>query len=105
MTTQTFKDSKYKLLRSNNWLIQTNQENELDKPKVAENIMLVDDLLRTSIKKVLKAISAQEKEDATLAFQTAVPIVDKMAGKRIIHKNKAARIKSRLARKIKLISA
>ena len=61
-------------------------------------------LLRTSIKKVLKAISAQEKEDATLAFQTAVPIVDKMAGKRIIHKNKAARIKSRLARKIKLIS-
>lgn len=62
-------------------------------------------LLRTSIKKVLKAISAQEKEDATLAFQTAVPIVDKMAGKRIIHKNKAARIKSRLARKIKLISA
>ena len=60
---------------------------------------------RTSIKKVLKAISAQEKEDATLAFQTAVPIVDKMAGKRIIHKNKAARIKSRLARKIKLISA
>ena len=62
-------------------------------------------LLRTSIKKVLKAISAQEKEDATLAFQTAVPIVDKMAGKRIIHKNKAARIKSRLARKIKLITA
>ena len=62
-------------------------------------------LLRTSIKKVLKAISAQEKEDATLAFQTAVPIIDKMAGKRIIHKNKAARIKSRLARKIKLISA
>ena len=62
-------------------------------------------MLRTSIKKVLKAISAQEKEDATLAFQTAVPIVDKMAGKRIIHKNKAARIKSRLARKIKLITA
>lgn len=62
-------------------------------------------MLRTSIKKVLKAISAQEKEDATLAFQTAVPIVDKMASKRIIHKNKAARIKSRLARKIKLISA
>ncbi len=62
-------------------------------------------LLRTSIKKVLKAISAQEKEDATSAFRTAVPIVDKMAGKRIIHKNKAARIKSRLAKKIKLISA
>ena len=61
-------------------------------------------LLRTSIKKVLKAISAQEKEDATLAFQATVPIVDKMAGRRIIHKNKAARIKSRLARKIKLIS-
>ena len=62
-------------------------------------------LLRTSIKKVLKAISAGEKEDATSALQTTMPIVDKMAGKRIIHKNKAARIKSRLVKKIKLISA
>ncbi|MDC3160188.1 30S ribosomal protein S20 [Pseudomonadota bacterium] len=62
-------------------------------------------LLRTSIKNVLKAISSGEKEDATSALQTAMPIVDKMAGKRIIHKNKAARIKSRLVRKIKLISA
>ncbi len=62
-------------------------------------------LLRTSIKKVLKAISAGKKEDATIALQTAMPIVDKMAGKRIIHKNKAARIKSRLAKKIKLIPA
>ena len=42
-------------------------------------------LLRTSIKKVLKAISAGEKEDATSALQTAMPIVDKMAGKKIIH--------------------
>ena len=62
-------------------------------------------LLRTSIKKVLKAISAGKKEDATIALQSAMPIVDKMAGKRIIHKNKAARIKSRLAKKIKLIPA
>ena len=62
-------------------------------------------LLRTSIKKVLKAISAGKKEDATAAFQTAMPIVDKMAGKRLIHKNKAARIKSRLAKRIKVISA
>ncbi len=62
-------------------------------------------LLRTNIKKVLKAISAGKKEDAASAFQTAMPIVDKMAGKRLIHKNKAARIKSRLAKKIKVISA
>ena len=62
-------------------------------------------LLRTNIKKVLKAISEGKKEDAASAFQTAMPIVDKMAGKRLIHKNKAARIKSRLAKKIKVISA
>ena len=62
-------------------------------------------LLRTNIKKVLKAISAGKMEDAASAFQTAMPIVDKMAGKRLIHKNKAARIKSRLAKKIKVISA
>ena len=61
-------------------------------------------LLRTSIKRVLKAISSGEKEDASKAYRAAVPIVDKMAGKKIIHKNKAARIKSRLAKKIKLLS-
>lgn len=62
-------------------------------------------LLRTRIKKVLKAISSGEKESAFKAFELAVPIVDKMAGKKIIHRNKAARIKSRLVKKIKLLSA
>ena len=62
-------------------------------------------LLRTSIKKVLKAISAGKEEDAAKALKIAEPIVDKMAGKKIIHRNKAARIKSRLVRKIKLTSA
>lgn len=57
--------------------------------------------LRTHIKKVLKAIEAGGKEAAAAAFKTAQPIIDRMAGKGIIHKNKAARHKKRLSAHIK----
>ena len=52
--------------------------------------------LRTSIKKVVKAIDAGDKEAATAAYAEAVPVIDSMTGKGLIHKNKAARHKSRL---------
>lgn len=52
--------------------------------------------LRTAIKKVLYAVEAGEKEAAQAAYQAAVPTIDSMAGKGRIHKNKAARHKSRL---------
>lgn len=52
--------------------------------------------MRTSIKTVLKAISRGDKEAAQSAFKAAVPVIDRMADKGIIHKNKAARNKSRL---------
>ena len=53
-------------------------------------------LLRTYIKKVLRAIESQDKPGAESAYTTAVPIIDSMANKGIIHKNKAARHKRRL---------
>ncbi|NQZ53854.1 MAG: 30S ribosomal protein S20 [Piscirickettsiaceae bacterium] len=52
--------------------------------------------MRTSIKKLQAAIDAGDKEQATAAYQAAVPQLDKMARKGIIHKNAAARSKSRL---------
>ncbi|HAQ50120.1 MAG TPA: 30S ribosomal protein S20 [Gammaproteobacteria bacterium] len=52
--------------------------------------------MRTSIKTLKKAIDAGDKAQATTAFQAAVPVLDKMARKGLIHKNTAARSKSRL---------
>ena len=57
--------------------------------------------LRTYIKKVRQAIEAGDKTVAQAAFKEAVPVIDKMAGKDIIHKNTAARYKSRLSAHIK----
>jgi small subunit ribosomal protein S20 len=58
-------------------------------------------MLRTYIKKVVKAIEAGKQQEAQVAYQTAVPIIDRMASKRLIHKNKAARHKSRLYGRIR----
>jgi small subunit ribosomal protein S20 len=52
--------------------------------------------LRTYIKKVVKAVGRGDLEQAEIAYKEAVPIIDRMAGKGIIHANKAARHKSRL---------
>ena len=57
-------------------------------------------LLRTRIKQVIKAIEAGDKAGAQAAYARAVPIIDRMAGKDIIHKHKAARHKSRLNARI-----
>ena len=50
--------------------------------------------LRTHIKKVRTALEAKNLEEAKAAFLAAVPIIDRMAQKNIIHKNTAARHKS-----------
>jgi small subunit ribosomal protein S20 len=53
-------------------------------------------MLRTHIKKVTNAIEANDKEAAQNAYKAAAPVIDSMVSKGIIHKNKAARHKSRL---------
>lgn len=58
-------------------------------------------LFRTRIKQVLKAIESGDKSAAESAYASAVPVIDRMAGQNLIHKNKAARHKSRLAARIK----
>ena len=62
-------------------------------------------MVRTYIKKVVNAIAAGDKAVAQAAYTTAVPIIDRIADKGIIHKNKAARHKSRLNAQIKALAA
>lgn len=56
--------------------------------------------LRTAIKKVRVGLEGRDREAAEKAFAQAVPVVDKAASKGLIHKNAAARYKSRLARQL-----
>lgn len=60
--------------------------------------------LRTAIKKVLKAVEAGDKAAAMVTYQENVSVIDRIADKKIIHKNKAARHKSRLTAAIKALS-
>lgn len=60
-------------------------------------------MTRTYIKKVISAIESGDKEAANTAYAAAVPVIDRMADKGIIHKNKAARHKSRLNSQIKAL--
>ena len=60
-------------------------------------------MMRTYIKKVVAAIEAGDKDKAQDAFKVAESILDRSAKNGLIHKNKAARHKSRLTAQIKAI--
>ena len=61
-------------------------------------------MTRTCIKKIIAAIDAGNKDEAQAAYTAAVPILDRMAAKGLIHKNKASRHKSRLNAQIKALA-
>ena len=61
--------------------------------------------LRTAVKKVLKALDANDAAGAEAAFATAQPILDRFSSRGLIHKNKAARHKARLNARIKALKA
>ena len=58
---------------------------------------------RTYLKKVINVIGEGDKEAATAAYKAAVPVLDRMVSKGLLHKNKAARHKSRLNAVIKAL--
>ena len=60
---------------------------------------------RTVIKNVQKAVAGGDKAKATELYKSAQSVIDSVADKGISHKNKAARHKSRLAAKLKGMSA
>jgi len=62
-------------------------------------------MLRTAVKKVVKALDANDAAGAETALASAQPLLDRMAARGLIHKNKAARHKSRLTARIKALKA
>lgn len=60
-------------------------------------------MMRTYMKKVVAAIEAGDKEQANAAYTVAAKVLDRTASKGLIHKNKAARHKSRLVAQIKAL--
>lgn len=60
--------------------------------------------VRSAIKKAVTAVKSGDKDQAVAALKAATPVIDAMARKGIIHRNKAARHKSRLARQAKALA-
>ena len=60
--------------------------------------------VRSAVRKVVETVRAGNKAEAAAALKAAAPVIDSMARKGIIHRNKAARHKSRLAAQVKALS-
>lgn len=57
--------------------------------------------MRSAIRSVTTAIASGNKETAQQSYSQAVPVIDTLVNKQIVHRNKAARHKSRLAASIR----
>jgi len=60
--------------------------------------------MRTAIRKVTDAVAKGNKDEAQSHYKAAVPMIDTLVNKRIIHRNQADRHKSRLAARVKALS-
>ena len=60
--------------------------------------------MRTEVRKVVAAIDKGDKAAAITAYQNAVPVIDRMVNKGLVHRNKAARHKSRLNNRIRALA-
>ena len=60
--------------------------------------------LRTAVKKVRKAIAAGDKTAATAQLKASQAVIDRIADKKVVHKNTASRTKSRLAQAIRALA-
>lgn len=60
--------------------------------------------MRSAIRKVNDAVTSGSKPDAKSSYEAAVPLIDTLVNKKIIHRNQAARHKSRLAKRVKALA-
>lgn len=67
--------------------------------KTLRNKMIISSL-RTSIKKYEEALKAGNLDEAKVLYKSVTSKIDKAASKGSIHKNAAARKKSRLSKKL-----
>ena len=72
--------------------------------KTRQQNMGMRSLMRSKIKNVVKACDAGDKDAASTAYKDAVPVIDSMINKGIVTKNKAARHKSRLNKRVKALA-
>lgn len=72
--------------------------------KTRQHNMGLRSLMRTKIKNVVRACDAADKDAATVAYKEVVPVIDRMINKGIVPKNKAARHKSRLNKRVKALA-
>jgi len=91
--------SKKKTVRIASGLKRARQDVKLRAANVA-----LRSRFRTVIKNVQKAVDAGDKDKAVELFKSAQPVIDSVADKKLFHKNKAARHKSRLAAKVKALA-
>ena len=61
--------------------------------------------MRTSIKAVRKAIESGDRAAADGAYAASVPVIDSLAHKGLVHRNTAARYKSRLNARLRSMQA
>jgi len=59
--------------------------------------------VRTAIRRVVKALEAGDKEAGKAGFAAVVPEIDRMVGKGILKKNRAAHYKSQLNAKLRAL--
>lgn len=60
--------------------------------------------LRTAIRKATLAVKSGKQDEALAALAAATPVIDGMVNKGIIHRNKAARHKSRLTKQVSALA-
>ncbi len=61
--------------------------------------------MRSSIKKMLKLVADKDEENATVAYRDAVSKIDRAKTRGLHHKNRAARLKSRLNNRLRTIAS
>ena len=79
--------------------IKSAKKRVITNAKKADNNTVFKSSMRTAVKKTEKAIKANDKEKAQEELNIAIKRIDKAQSKGLIHKNKAAREKSRLTKK------
>ncbi len=85
--------------------IKSAQKRARQSVKHRANNMAMRSKMRTHLKKVVTAIESGDRAAAEASYKAAVPVLDSMVTKGIVHKNKAARHKSRLNAAIKGLQA
>ena len=80
--------------------IKSSSKRVLTSQKAAAKNKAAKSLIKTNIKKFDSAASGSDREAAESAYKVAVKTVDRAASKGLMHKNKAARRKSALAKKL-----